>query len=107
MHPGRLLALSGVELAWMALSPVAIAALGWSVVRLLQAVRVSIPRAPWHFGCGLCLTAVPAVFSAAWVVSSQHASTATYRAGTLDLLLIAVMVATAHVGQATWRVARR
>jgi hypothetical protein len=96
LHPTRLLSLSSGEVAWMVLGPTAVAAFGWSVVRLVRITGLRAARTAALAGLAVlpCLVA-----AAAWVVGSQHAANASFRAGRLDLVLIAVMVAAVGVAR--------
>ena len=77
----------------MVACPVAVGGLIWSLIRLAR-VTGRQSRRPYALGG---LAALPCfIAAAAWVVGSQHAPDATYRAGTLDLVLIAVMAAAAR-----------
>lgn len=100
LHPHRFFLLPAVELAWMFLCPAAVGVLVWAAVRLGQVCSVHVPRAggrPWSVGG---LAALPGLLAAAaWVVGSQHAADATYRAGTLDLVLVAAMLTAALAGR--------
>jgi hypothetical protein len=92
LHPHRLVGLPVGELVWMAVSPAAVIAAAWSASRLARAGRLPVsPRMP-HVPTMAGITALPCfVTASAWVVGSQHAVNATYRAGTLDLVLIGLM----------------
>lgn len=98
LHPHRLLTLPASELAWMTVSPVAIVALVWAAIRLAQAGRQPVLRRGAHVPTIAGIAALPCfVTAAAWVIGSQHAANATYRAGTLDFVLIASMAAAVFV----------
>ena len=102
LHPSRLLTLPVGELTWMVLCPVAIVGCASSVVRLVRVTRRSSPR-PSRLSSVAGIAAVPGlVAAAAWVLSSQHAVNANYRAGTLDLVLIAGMGLGAWVVPRAW-----
>lgn len=100
LHPHRLLELPAVELAWMVACPVAVAAAGWAALRLfrLSGRRGAAPSMWLSRLTGLGLMAGFAA-AATWVVGSQHAASATFRAGTLDLALIGVMATAALVAR--------
>jgi hypothetical protein len=98
LHPTRLLTLPVGELAWMVLCPIAVVGFGWSVVRLVRVTTPPSARVLPHVSTVAGLAALPCfIAAAAWVVASQHAANANYRAGTLDLVLIAGMAAAAGV----------
>jgi hypothetical protein len=92
LHPHRLLAVPIGELAWMVLSPVAVVALVWAAIRVVQ---VSGPRLVRNSGKAWAVAGafvLPCfVTAAAWVLGSQHAANPAFRAGTLDVVLLGVM----------------
>jgi hypothetical protein len=82
LHPQRLLALPASELTWMAVSPIAGLTLLYSAARLVQlcGLRPRWPRLSLLAG----ISSLPClVTGATWVIASQHAVRASYRAGTL------------------------
>ena len=94
LHPHRLLALPAADLAWMVICPIAVAAAGSSLMRLVRLTGGLPGRAcfSWQRWAFLpCLTG-----AAVWVFASQQAANPTFRAGTLDLLLVAVMAAACY-----------
>jgi hypothetical protein len=96
LHPHRLLTLPAGELVWMLLCPAAVVAFVWAAVRVTRVCSAHVPRAGGRVSIIGGVAAMPSlVTAAAWVVGSQHASNDTYRAGTLDLVLIAAMLASA------------
>jgi hypothetical protein len=96
LQPHRLLTLPAGELAWMLLCPAAVVAFVWSAARVTQVCSAHVPRAGGRVSIIGGVAVMPSlVTAAAWVFGSQHASNATYRAGTLDLVLIAAMLASA------------
>ncbi len=94
LHPHRLLALPAADLAWMVICPIAVAA---AVSSLMRLVRVT-GGLPYKSGFSLRQWAfLPCLLGAAvWVISSQHASNPSVRAGSLDLFLIATMAAASY-----------
>lgn len=97
-HPARLLTLPSGEVAWMVLCPAAVMGFAWSAVRLVRVTGLRAPRAPALGG----LAVLPCFLAAAaWVLGSQHAPNANYRAGTLDLALLALMAVAAGVARLT------
>jgi hypothetical protein len=103
LHPYRLVQLPLGELFWMAVSPAAAVVLVWATIRVAQTGRqggqLRVPRMTTRAG----VATLPCfVTAAAWVIGSQHAANASYRAGTLDLVLVAAMVAAAFVARNAW-----
>jgi hypothetical protein len=96
LHPHRLLALPAADIAWMLICPAAVASAGWSLFRLARVIGRYRPRRDWYAGSVVHVLFLPCLAGAAgWVIGSQHAANLNYRAGTLDLLLIAVMAVAA------------
>ncbi len=100
LHPHRLLALPAGQLAWMLICPAALVAAGSSLARIARLTgrpaRQQARRPP-----ALAALLLPGLAGAAvWVICSQHATNPTFRAGTLDVFLIATMTA------ACWAVRR-
>lgn len=103
LHPNRLLTLPAGELAWMVLCPTAVMMFGWSLVRLVRVAGLRSARMSRHASPVAAFAALPCfVAAAAWVVGSQHAANLDYRAGNLDLVLIALMAAAARVVHNSW-----
>jgi hypothetical protein len=108
LHAHLLLTRPVDELVWMMLSPLAVTAFLWSVLRLVRASGVHLPRRPAHAGTLAGIALMPCfVTAAAWVLGSQHAASASYRAGTLDLALIVVMVTSTYVARNAMRLQRQ
>ncbi|HEX4430724.1 MAG TPA: hypothetical protein VHZ96_15750 [Frankiaceae bacterium] len=95
LHPTRLLTLPTGELAWMVACPVAVTGLVWSLVRLARVSDLRPARLPHVDAATRAAVLLCLIAASAWVVGSQHAADANYRAGTLDLVLIAVMAGVA------------
>lgn len=98
LHPHRLVGLPPDELVWMVASPVAVIALVCAAIRLAHVSGLHTRRHLPHVTTLAGIAALPCYVTAAtWVIGSQHAMNTTYRAGTLDLVLIAAMAAAAFV----------
>lgn len=98
LHPSRLLALPVLEISWMVVSPIAVVALLWSLLRVVRSCGVVHSRLPRHALRASAFLAPPCFVGAAgWVLGSQHAANANYRAGTLDVALVAGMAVAAYV----------
>ena len=94
LHPHRLLALPAADITWMLICPAGVAMACWSVARLVCITGPHTRRTRWPASWVANVLFLPCLAAAAvWVIGSQHAADATYRAGTLDLLLIAAMAA--------------
>jgi hypothetical protein len=105
-HPHELLEMNLTRVGWMAASPLALVALLISVGALLHRLEVSGRVLRYEAGLAeaAMLSTIPMLAVASWwVISSQHAAIAGLRAGSLDLVLIAVMAAAAAMGRATSR----
>ncbi len=117
-HPGALSAFPGAELAWMAVSPVALLATVAGAAGVLRGAPLS-PRLLRYEGrlgiaCAL-LMSVMLAGAGSWVVSGGAAPRGLFRAGAIDGAALAVMTAglvlavgavrrTLHAGRA-WRAA--
>jgi hypothetical protein len=105
-HPSALLALPHTEAAWILTSPVVLAA---TVAACVVAVRrVTLSAATMRYEAGLARTAAAAMalfLGAAgwWVVDSRTQSSIVFRAGSLDLLMVATMAAALAVATAASR----
>jgi hypothetical protein len=98
LHPHRLLTLPAADIAWMVICPIAVAAAVSALMTLarLTAERLRSDRFSVQHAAFLACLASAAV----WVVGSQHAANPAFRAGTLDLFLVAVMaIASCGVGR--------
>jgi len=109
VHPTRLLARPHAELAWMVASPLAFLLLILAARRILAAIDLAGLAPGWaRVGRAAHTTIVTACLlaCATWVLASQHDSNITFRAGSLDLALIAAMtIAAAMIRAATRRLA--
>jgi hypothetical protein len=95
-HPSDLLALPATQVAWSVVSPIAYATGVVGAVNLVRNVELS--PAVLGFEARLAKAALVGMFpclvaAAWWVVSSQTGSNLVFRAGSLDVLLIATMAA--------------
>jgi hypothetical protein len=92
LHPSRLVALPATNLAWMLICPAAVVAAGWALLRLVRVTDSAAARQHWPAASLVQVLLLHGLAAAAiWVIGSQHAENLNYRAGTLDLGLIAVM----------------
>lgn len=93
-HPADLLALPPGEFAWMLVSPVVLAATVISAGRVLRGVTLSDRALAYEARLARAAAGgmLPALGAAAWwVIESRSGSSVVFRAGSLDLLLIAGM----------------
>lgn len=102
-HPADLLALPTAELAWMMISPVVAIATVAGAVQLVR--RASLSSAVLAYEARLARAAaagmLPCLAAAGWwVVSSRAGSPDVFRAGSLDLFLIAAMAGSVVVADA-------
>jgi hypothetical protein len=102
VHPSTLLALPTTQLGWMILSPAALAA---TVIGSIAVVRrVTLGARALAYESRLATSAavgmVPYLAAGAWwVLASHRGPTGVFQAGSLDLLLIAVMAAALTVAR--------
>ena len=95
VHPGSLASFSGSELAWMAISPVAITTAIIGVT--LTALRLQLSTAMWRFGVRLARVApggmgVFLAGASAWVFADKSPGpTGIYRVGLIDFIGLAIM----------------
>jgi hypothetical protein len=102
-HPADLLALPTAELAWMLTSPVVLVAAVAGAVQLVR--RVTLSGAALAYEARLARAAtvgmLPCLAAAGWwVISSRSGASDVFRAGSLDLLLIAGMAVAVLVASA-------
>jgi hypothetical protein len=105
-HPSDLLALPHPELAWVAMSPVALTSAVVSAARVVR--RVTLSPASLRYEASLAKAAaagmVPFLGAAAWwVTASRAGSNDLFRAGSLDVLLVAAMAAALVVARTATR----
>jgi hypothetical protein len=94
LHPHRLLALPAADLAWMVICPIAVAAAVSSLMRIVR-ITGGLPRRT-EFSLQQMAFLPCLVGAAVWVCASQHAANISFRAGTLDLFLVAAMAAASY-----------
>jgi hypothetical protein len=95
-HPGALAAFPASELAWMLVSPLALAAMLIGATRTLRRVHRSPRLLAYNRQLGTVAVAAMAVFLAgagSWVVSGSAAPRGLFRVGAIDDLGLAVMAA--------------
>jgi hypothetical protein len=105
-HPTALPLMHPARLAWMLLSPVALAAIMASAVTVLRRLELSARtiRYESRVTAAAVLGLIPMLVSAAlWVLTSQHNANVSLRAGTLDLALVVVMFAAVVAARITSR----
>jgi hypothetical protein len=95
-HPSDLLALPRTELAWMIISPAAL--IGAVIGAVATVRRVALAATTLRYEVKLTKAAAAGMLlflaaAALWVVVSHRGPNGVFRAGSLDLLLIAVMAA--------------
>jgi hypothetical protein len=102
-HPGDLLALPRAELVWTVLSPLAALSTVVGSTRLVRHTDWSTTALRYQRRlAGTAALGMTAALSAAawWVVSSRNDPSGVYRAGSLDLALIALMAAALYAAAA-------
>jgi hypothetical protein len=103
-HPRLLLAMPLTRLGWMVLSPLALVAGLVAVSMLLRRLDLSasVLRYEARLAKAAIVGMIPMLSAAAWwVFTSQHNADAGLRAGSLDVLLIAVMAAAVTIALLT------
>jgi hypothetical protein len=106
-HPATLLAFPAAELAWMVISPAALAGLAAGLARLVR--RLDLPPRLLHYQArlGQLAAAGMAVFlagAASWVLAGPHGPGTLFRPGAIDVAALAVMALALAVG---WHAVRR
>jgi hypothetical protein len=106
-HPAALLAFPAVEIAWMVISPAALALLAAGLARLVR--RLDLPPRVLRYQArlGQLAAAGMAVFLAAaasWVLAAGHGPGNLFRPGAIDVAALAVMALALAVG---WQALRR
>ena len=106
-HPDALLAFPASEIAWMVISPAALAGLAAGLARLVR--RLDLPAGVLRYQArlGQLATAGMAVFLAAaacWVLAGGGGPRGLFRAGTIDVAALIVMALALAVG---WRAVYR
>jgi hypothetical protein len=95
-HPVRLLALPSSELAWTLASPVVVAASLAGAVRLIRHIDLPAPVLAYEARLATAASVIMVGFLGAaawWVLGSRARTDEVFRAGSLDLVLIAGMAA--------------
>ena len=100
-HPAALLAFPAAELAWMVISPAALAGLAAGLASLVR--RLDLPPRVLRYQArlGLLAAAGMAVFLAAaasWVLAGQPGPGNLFRPGAIDVAALAVMALALAVG---------
>jgi hypothetical protein len=96
VHPGALASFPASEVAWMAISPIALLAILSGAARTLRRLSISTSVLRYQTWLGATATAVMATFLAgasSWIISGGPAPRGLFRVGTIDALGVAVMAA--------------
>lgn len=91
LHPGLLSEVPGAQIAWMVISPLALALVVAGSIGLRRVLDdEALTGRP--AAASIPVVLLPALLTSAWwVVSSQHFQRSNLRAGTLDVVMIALM----------------
>ncbi len=106
-HPAALLAFPAAELAWMVISPAALAGLAAGLARLVRRLDLPPRLLRYQARLGQLAAAGMAVFlagAASWVLAGQHGPGTLFRPGAIDVAELAVMTFALAVG---WQAMRR
>jgi len=106
-HPAALLAFPAAELAWMVISPAALAGLATGLARLIRRLDLPPRLLSYQARLGQLAAAGMAVFlagAASWVLAGQHGPGTLFRPGAIDVAELAVMALALAVG---WQAMRR
>jgi hypothetical protein len=106
-HPAALLAFPAAELAWMVISPVALAGLAAGLARLVRRLDLSPRVLRYQARLGRLAAAAMAVFlagAASWVLAGPHGPGPLFRPGAIDVAALAAMALALAVG---WQALRR
>ena len=106
-HPAALLAFPAAELAWMVISPAALAGLAAGLARLVRRLDLPPRLLRYQARLGQLAAAGMAVFlagAASWVLAGQHGPGTLFRPGAIDVAELAVMAFALAVG---WQAMRR
>lgn len=110
-HPAALLAFPAGELAWMVISPAALAGLAAGLASLVRRLDLPPGLLRYQARLGRLAAAGMAVFLAAaasWVLAGQHGPGSLFRPGAIDVAALGVMALALAVGwQALHRTALR
>jgi hypothetical protein len=106
-HPAALLAFPAAELAWMVISPAALAVMAAWLARLVRRLDLPPRLLRYQARLGQLAAAGMAVFlagAASWVLAGQHGPGTLFRPGAIDVAALAVMALALAVG---WHALRR
>lgn len=109
-HPGALARLPAAELAWMALSPAAVAATAGGAVTLVRRIELSPRVLRYETILGSATCAVMVVFLTgclAWIVDGGPGPANLFRAGAIDVAAAVLLAMALAVGRRAARQARR
>jgi hypothetical protein len=107
VHPAALLAFPAAELAWMVISPAALAGLAAGLARLVRRLDLPPRLLRYQARLGQLAAAGMAVFlagAASWVLAGQRGPGTLFRPGAIDVAELAVMALALAVG---WQAMRR
>lgn len=93
-HPGALASFPASEIAWMVISPIALAAVLIGTARALRRLQLSAPVLRYEARLGLLAAVVMCGFLAgasSWVVTGGPAPRGLFRVGAIDSVAVAVM----------------
>jgi hypothetical protein len=106
-HPAALLAFPAAEIAWMVISPAALAGLAAGLASLVRRLDLAPRMLRYQARLGQLAAAGMAVFLAAaasWVLAGAHGAGNLFRPGAIDVAALAVMGLALAVG---WHALRR
>jgi len=106
-HPAALLAFPAAELAWMVISPAALAGLAAGLARLVRRLDLPPRLLRYQARLGQLAAAGMTVFlggAASWVLAGQRGPGTLFRPGAIDVAELAVMALALAVG---WQALRR
>ena len=106
-HPAALLAFPAAELAWMVISPAALAGLITGLAGLVRRLDLSPGVLRYQARLGRLAAAAMAVFlagAASWVLAAPHGRGPLFRPGAIDVAALAAMTLALAVG---WQALRR
>jgi hypothetical protein len=100
-HPGALGSFPVIEVAWMAVSPIALLATVIGTVKLLRRLPLSTRALRYESWIGMAAVLAMAVFmagTATWLVSGEPGPRALYRVGAIHWVSMALMAAALVLG---------
>jgi hypothetical protein len=109
-HPSALAAFPAAELAWMALSPLALACVVGGAATAVRRTGLSPAVLRFEASLGIAACAAMSVFLAGcclWVLAGDQGQRGLFHFGTIDVGGVAVMTVTLVIAQRTARRARR